>query len=77
MNDRLNKVEHKFANIQIAFDFLSVLKLRHHFNRRAKKIEHGEGIMFIWAFVLKVIDNERKKLAHHEIIDGIAEQMRQ
>ena len=30
--------------------------------------------MFIWAFVLKVIDNERKKLAHHEIIDGIAEQ---
>ena len=30
--------------------------------------------MLIQTFVLKVINNERKKLTHHEIIDGIAEQ---
>ena len=30
--------------------------------------------MLIWTFVLKVINNERKKLTHREIIDGIAEQ---
>ena len=67
-------MEHKFANIQIAFDFLSVLKLRDHYKWRAKKNEHGEGIILIRTFVLKVINNERKKLTHHEIIDCIAEQ---
>ena len=67
-------MEHKFANIQIAFDFLSVLKLRDHSKWRAKKNEHGEGIMLIRTFVLKVINNERKKLTHHEINDRIAEQ---
>ena len=30
--------------------------------------------MFIRIFVLKVINNERKILTHHEIIDRIAEQ---
>ena len=60
--------------MQIAFDFLSELKLRDHCKWRAKKNEHGEGIMLIWTFVLKVINNERKKLTHHEINDGIAEQ---
>ena len=35
-----------------------------------------ERIMLIRTFVLKVINNERKKLTHHEIIDRIAEQMR-
>ena len=30
--------------------------------------------MLIRTFVLKVINNERKKLTHHEIIDRIAEQ---
>ena len=30
--------------------------------------------MLIPTFVLKVINNERKKLAHHQIIDCIAEQ---
>ena len=30
--------------------------------------------MLIQTFVLKVINNERKKLSHHEIIDRIAEQ---
>ena len=30
--------------------------------------------MLILKFVLKVIDNERKKLTHHEITDRIAEQ---
>ena len=30
--------------------------------------------MLIQKFVLKVIDNERKKLTHHEITDRIAEQ---
>ena len=67
-------MEHKFANIQIAFDFLSVLKLRDHSKWRAKKNEHGEGIMLIRTFVLKVINNERKKLTHHEINDRIAGQ---
>ena len=71
---RLNKVEHKFANTQIAFDFLSVLKLRDHSKWRAKENEHGEGIMLIRTFVLKVINNVRKKLTHHKIIDRIAEE---
>ena len=70
----LNKVEHKFANTQIAFDFLSVLKLRDHSKWRAKENEHGEGIMLIRTFVLKVINNVRKKLTHHKIIDRIAEE---
>ena len=74
LNPRLNKVEHKFANIQILFDFLSILKLRKHSKWRAKKNEHGEGIMPIRTFVLKVINNERKWLTHHEIIDHTAEQ---
>ena len=38
------------------------------------KNQHGEGIMLIWTFVLKVTNNVRKKLTHHEINDGIAEQ---
>ena len=67
-------MEHKFANIQIAFDSLLVLILRDHSKWRAKKNKHGEGIMLIRTFVLKVINNERKKLTHHEIIDRIAEQ---
>ena len=67
-------MEHKFANIQIAFDSLSVLILRDHSKWTAKKNKHGEGIMLIQTFVLKVINNERKKLTHHEIIDRIAEQ---
>ena len=44
LNHRLNKVEHKFANIQIAFDFLSVRTLRDHSKRRGQKNEHGDGI---------------------------------
>ena len=71
---RLNKVQHKFANIQIAFDFSSVLKSRDHSKLRAKKNGHGEWIMLIQTFVLKVINNKRKKIIHHEIIDRIAEQ---
>ena len=67
-------MEHKFGNTQIVFDFLSVLKLMDHSKWRAKKNEHGERIMLIQTFVLKVINNERKKLTHHEIIDRIAEQ---
>ena len=67
-------MEHKFANIQIAFDSLLVLILRDHSKWRANKNKHGEGIMLIQTFVLKVINNERKKLTHHEIIDRIAEQ---
>ena len=61
LNTRLNKVEHKFANIQIAFGFLSALKLRDDSKWRAKKNEDGVGIMLIQTFVLKVIKNERKK----------------
>ena len=46
----------------------------HHSRWRAKKNEHGEGIMLIQTFVLKVINDERKKFTHNEIIDRIAEQ---
>ena len=60
--------------MQIASDFLSVLKLRDHSKWRAKKNEHGEGIILIRTCVLKVINIERKKLTHHEITDRIAEQ---
>ena len=67
-------MEQKFENIEIAFDFLSVLKLRYHSKWRANDNEHGEGIIFIRTFVLKVINNERKKLTHHKIIDRSAEQ---
>ena len=62
-------MEHKFANVKIAFDFLSILKLRDHSKWRANKNEHGEVIMLIPTFALEVINNERKKLTHHEIID--------
>ena len=31
--------------------------------------------MLIRMFILKVINNERKRLTHHEIIDDIAEQI--
>ena len=34
----------------------------------------GRGITLIQRFILKVINNERKKITHHEIIDRIAEQ---
>ena len=40
----------------------------------SKEKRHWEGIMLIRTFVLKVINNERKKLTHHEINDRIAEQ---
>ena len=53
LNNRLNKAEHKFENMQIAFDFLSVLKLRDHSKWRANKNEHGEEMMLIRTLVLK------------------------
>ena len=53
LNRRLDKVKHKFASTQITFDFLSVLELRDHSKWRAKKNEHGWGIMLIHTFVLK------------------------
>ena len=53
LNNRLNKAEHKFENIQITLDFLSVLKLRDHFKWRANKNEHGEEVMLIRTFVLR------------------------
>ena len=72
----LTEVEHNFANIKTAFDFLSTLVLRDQSKWRANKNEHGERyIMLIWMFVLKVINNERKILTRHEIIDRIAEQI--
>ena len=40
----------------------------------SKEKRHWEGIMLIRTFVLKVINNKRKKLTHHEIIDRIADQ---
>ena len=74
LNHRLNKVEQKFANIQLHLIFLSVLKLRDHSKWRAKKNEHGEGIMLIRTLIIKIINNERKRLTHYEIIDRTAEQ---
>ena len=84
LNHRLIKVEHKFANIQIVFDFLSILILRDHSKWGANKNKHGAPphvrfclfciYLLIQTFALKVINDERKKLAHHEIIDCIAEQ---
>ena len=38
------------------------------------KNKRGYGIMLVRTFVLKVINDERKNLTHHEIIDCIAEQ---
>ena len=67
-------MEHKFANKQTAFDFLPILILRYHSKWRANKNKHAEEMMLIQTFVLKVINNERKKLTHREIIDGIVEQ---
>ena len=36
-------MKHKFANIQTAFDILSILVSRDHSKWRSKKNEHGEG----------------------------------
>ena len=55
--------------MQIATDLVSVLKLRHHSKWTAKKNEHRDGIILIRTFALKVINYERKKLTHHEIIN--------
>ena len=74
LNHRLNKVEQKFANIQLHLIFLSVLELRDHSKWRAKKNEHGEGIMLIQTLIIKILNNERKRLTHYEIIDRTAEQ---
>ena len=52
-----------------------VRKLRYLSEWRAKQNEHGKGVMLIRTFVGKVIDNERKKLTPHKIIDRIAEQI--
>ena len=69
-------MEHNFENINSAFDFLSTLVLRNQSKWRANKNEHGERyIMLIRMFVLKVINNERKILTYHEIIDSIVEQI--
>ena len=35
----------------------------------------GRRIILTRTFILKVINNERKILTHHEIIDGIAEEV--
>ena len=47
-----------------------------HSKWRAKKNEHWEGIILIRTFVLKAVNNESKKLTHHnhKVIDRIAEQ---
>ena len=66
-------MEHKFENIQIAFNFLSILVLRDHSMESKQKGTWG-GIMLIGTFILKVINNGRKILTHYEIDDRIAEQ---
>ena len=55
--------------------YVSLFTLKNHSKWRANKNEHGEGIMLIRTFVLKVINNERKNLTHHETTDRIAEQI--
>ena len=56
--------------------YTDLFPLKDHFKCRAnKKNEHGEGIMLIQTFVLKVINDERKTLTHHEITDRIAKQI--
>ena len=47
-------MEQKFADLQTAFDFLSVL-----LNGDQTKTNMGRGIMLIQVVVLKVINNER------------------
>ena len=51
-------MEHKFENIQIAFNFLSILVLRDHSMESKQKGTWG-GIMLIGTFILKVINNEK------------------
>ena len=69
-------MEHNFANIKTAFDFLSTLVLKDQSKWKANKSEQEERyIMLIRMLVLKVINNERKMLTHHEIIDRIVEQI--
>ena len=75
-------MEHNFANIKTAFDFfLSTLVLKDQSQWRANKSKQGTRgevyrcIMLIRMFVLKVINNERKVLTRHEIINCIAEQI--
>ena len=54
-------MEHNFANIKTAFDFLSKLVLKDQSKWRANKNEHGERyIMLIRMFVLKITNNEKK-----------------
>ena len=49
-------MEHNFANIKTAFDFLSTLLLRDKSKWTANKNEHGERyIMTIRMFVLKIV----------------------
>ena len=71
-----SKVEQKFANMQTVFDFFyQHLHQETISNWEQTKVYMGRGIMLIWKFVLKVINNERKTLTHHKIIDRIAEQI--
>ena len=44
-------------------------------NQKQAKTNMGRKIMLIPRFVLKVINNERKNLTHHEVIDRIAQQI--
>ena len=63
------KVEHNFANIKTAFDFLSTLVLRNQSKWRGNKNERGERyIMLIRSFVLKIKNNEKKILTRDEMI---------
>ena len=57
LNHRLNKVEHKFANIQAAFDFLWTLLLRINLDRGQTKLSMERGVILIWRFVVKVRNN--------------------
>ena len=55
-------MEHNFTNIKTAFDILSTLVLKDQSKWRANKNKHVERyIMLIRMFVLKIINNEKKK----------------
>ena len=67
-------MEHKFANMQNGFNFLSTVVLRDYSDWRANKIEHGDGDD-AHSKVHYKSNKKWKKIAHHETIYHIAEQI--
>ena len=61
--------------MQTGLDFLSALVLGlFHMESKHLKRPNVQTSKLIQTFILKVVNNERKILTHHEIVDDIAEQ---